>query len=284
MSETGWRAAGPQRFGEATFYTVAALLAFGTYFLVFRLTAEGTVVDDALASARNFIPLALLTVVARGLLLRHVVHRAAVQQLGAHLVLGAAFAGLWYWLLMVMIGVSSGDGMTRFRVEPFFDDPAFAWQMLQGAAVYAMLASIIARRAHEVKAELHPAIDDSARAPASIAPAADKERSLDRYFIRKGEDILPVDVDAIVSIEGADDYAEVQAGTERHLVRLTLAELERSLDADRFIRVHRSRIVNLKRIERAEPAGGGRMLLHMENGAVVQTSRAGTRLLRERVV
>ncbi|MGH1556966.1 LytTR family DNA-binding domain-containing protein [Caulobacter segnis] len=64
-----------------------------------------------------------------------------------------------------------------------------------------------------------------------------------------------------------------------HLVRMTLAQFEKTLDAALFVRVHRSSIVNVDMIERAEPAGGGRMLLHMANGQVVQASRAGSATL-----
>ena len=62
-----------------------------------------------------------------------------------------------------------------------------------------------------------------------------------------------------------------------------MVDSEAALDGDTFIRVHRSRIVNANRILRAEPAGGGRMLLHMENGEIIPASRTGTRLLRDRV-
>jgi two-component system LytT family response regulator len=65
-------------------------------------------------------------------------------------------------------------------------------------------------------------------------------------------------------------------------VRMTLSEFEQSLDPGRFIRVHRSRIVNFERIARAEPAGGGRLLLHMDDGEAIAASRAGSRILRER--
>jgi len=94
----------------------------------------------------------------------------------------------------------------------------------------------------------------------------------------------PVDVDAIVSIAGADDYAEVRTLDGSHLVRLTLAEFEKSLDPALFIRVHRSRIVNVDRIARAEPAGGGRLLLHMEDGEIIGASRTGSKRLKDRVL
>ena len=98
------------------------------------------------------------------------------------------------------------------------------------------------------------------------------------------DEIQPIDVDTIVSISGADDYAEVTTLGGKHLVRMTLAEFEKSLDPSRFIRVHRSRIVNVERIARAEPAGGGRLLLHMQDGEAIAASRTGSRLLRDRVI
>ena len=107
---------------------------------------------------------------------------------------------------------------------------------------------------------------------------------LSRYFIRSRDEIQPIDVDSIVSIAGADDYAEVTTVDGKHLVRMTLAEFEKSLDPARFIRIHRSRIVNVDRISRAEPAGGGRLLLHMEDGEAIPASRTGSRLLRDRVL
>jgi DNA-binding LytR/AlgR family response regulator len=65
---------------------------------------------------------------------------------------------------------------------------------------------------------------------------------------------------------------------------MTLADFENVLGPKSFIRVHRSWIVNVDRIARAEPAGGGRMLLHMENGEMIQCSRTGSRLLKDRVI
>jgi DNA-binding LytR/AlgR family response regulator len=65
---------------------------------------------------------------------------------------------------------------------------------------------------------------------------------------------------------------------------MTLTEFEQTLTSKNFIRVHRSHIVNVDRVAHAEPAGGGRLLLHMEDGELIPASRAGSRLLRERVI
>ncbi|RUL76194.1 LytTR family transcriptional regulator [Dyella choica] len=114
------------------------------------------------------------------------------------------------------------------------------------------------------------------------AARGDSERS--RYFVRIGDELRPIDMDTVVSIGGADDYAEVWTLSGKHLVRMTLTDFTKSLDPARYARVHRSWIVNIHRIARAEPAGGGRLLLHMETGQTISTSRAGARLLRDRVI
>jgi two-component system LytT family response regulator len=61
---------------------------------------------------------------------------------------------------------------------------------------------------------------------------------------------------------------------------MSLGELEARLDPTSFVRVHRSAIINLGRLERTEPAGGGRLLAHMSNGETIQVSRAGAQALR----
>jgi len=69
--------------------------------------------------------------------------------------------------------------------------------------------------------------------------------------------------------------------------RLALSEslgalLER-LDPTRFLRVHRSHAVNLDYVAALEPRDANRLSIRMRDGTVVPASRAGTRLLRERL-
>lgn len=278
MSVEMRRPAAAGRIGDAAFDAVAAALAFFGYFVVFLLVGRSANVPEAaLSSLVNLVPLLAVAAAARALIRRYLIGRPFGRQLAGHVALAAAFAMLWYWLLMVMIGVRSGSSFTEFAVRAFFPGPAVAWQLLQGLTLYALVAAITEMRAQ-------PELPSFVLAPAAAAPAETKEPELSRYFIRRGEDIYPVDVSRIVSIAGADDYAEVATLEGRHLVRTTLAEFEASLDPARFARVHRSRIVNLDRVARAEPAGGGRMLLHMEDGEAIQTSRTGAKLLRGRVI
>jgi hypothetical protein len=248
-------------------------IVFILYALALGVSRDLTLFEAFAGSLANTLPTMLFALAAYRLVVVWLVGRRMAVQIAGHVVLGTAYAAATYWLLMVMLGVIYGVSPIQFTVEPF-PTRASVWQLLENLTVYAVVALLAYLRAR----------------PAPVAlilsnPGADEaERTLSRYFIRSGEDIRPIDVAAIVSIAGADDYAEVATLAGRHLVRMTLAEFEKALDPARFLRVHRSRIVNVERIERAEPAGGGRLLLHMENGEAIPASRAGSRLLRDRVI
>lgn len=249
------------------------LVVFAAYAFVLWVSRDLSLVEAAVGSLANTVPTVLFALVAYRIVGDWLIGRPTGLQIGGHFVLGAAYSVMTYWLLMVALGVVYGDSPVEFNVRPF---PAreSVWQLLQNFTTYGLVAALAYLHARPEPVEL--IIPDT--------PEDESGPALSRYFIRSGDDIRPIDVASIISIAGADDYAEVTMVGGRHLVRMTLAEFERSLDPARFIRVHRSRIVNADRVERAEPAGGGRLLLHMEGGEQITASRAGARLVRDRVI
>lgn len=259
--------------------SVARLALAGTpvVFVVYAITLgvarQLSLTDAIVASLANTFPTMLFALAAYAIVARWLIGRSIAVQAIGHVLLALAYSVLAYWLLLVMLGAAFGASVLHFTVEPF-QARAWIWQLLENVTIYGIVATLAYLRAPPEPATLilaDPGLGEAARSPS-------------RYFIRSGEDFQPIDVDTIVSIAGADDYAELITLGGRHLVRMTLAEFEKALDPVRFIRVHRSRIVNVERIERAEPAGGGRLLLHMEDGEAIPASRAGTRLLRDRVI
>lgn len=102
---------------------------------------------------------------------------------------------------------------------------------------------------------------------------------LSRFFVRHQGTVLPIDTGEIISIQAEDDYSAVHLNGRVHLVYLPLREFVQRLDPDRFVRVHRSTIVNLKKVKRMELLDR-RMLIHMEDGSIVTASRAGAQALR----
>jgi two-component system, LytTR family, response regulator len=265
----------PRRLSDSAFDLLCVAIAYFAYLTVFIVVrSERGVADAALSSLINLLPLILLAPAFRALISHYLVGSTSIRQLIGHLALAPSFALLWYWLIMVLMGVRSEGSFVEFAVRAFFPGPVFAWQLLQGLTVYGLIAALTYLRAQ-------PELPTFVGAP---APSQIREPDFTPYFIRRGDDILPVDIATIVRMAGADDYTELVTAEATHLVRTTLSEFERSLDPAKFVRVHRSHIVSLEWIARAEPSGGGRMLLHMRNGEMVQTSRSGGKLLRERVV
>jgi len=77
------------------------------------------------------------------------------------------------------------------------------------------------------------------------------------YFVAVGE---------IDWIEAFGNYAPLHTGPRTHLIRETMATLERALDARRFARIHRSTIVNLDRIRQMDLWGSGDYMVRLADG------------------
>ncbi|MGH7459737.1 MAG: LytR/AlgR family response regulator transcription factor, partial [Longimicrobiales bacterium] len=104
-------------------------------------------------------------------------------------------------------------------------------------------------------------------------------RHLERVFVQHRGTLMPVRIDDVIHIEAADDYARMHVAGAAYLTRLTLAELEQRLDS-RFIRIHRSHIVNLTCVDYIEPSADRRCVVHLRGGTRLLTSRAGAQRIR----
>lgn len=278
-----------------TFDLLAVAGIFAAYSVTIRLALHLDLRGSLLGGLANTVPVVIFGAIVRRTILRRLVGKPGLIQLLAHLALCAAFVCLSYGLLIVLLGLFNGEQPAGFLVMPF-SPSGMAWQSLENVTTYALIAAVSYLQAQHVPpaaSRLEPMeIDQAAGAlvvrPSTATteedPVAPADTGLSRYFVRIGDELRPIDIDTVVSIGGADDYAEVRTLSGKHLVRVTLAEFVKSLDPAKYVRVHRSWIVNVHRIARAEPAGGGRLLLHMETGQTVSTSRAGAKLLRDRVI
>jgi len=91
--------------------------------------------------------------------------------------------------------------------------------------------------------------------------------------VRARDRIYFVDPDDVQWIESEGDYVALHDGEETHLIRKTMKELEEQLKADRFLRVHRSYIVNTDYVEELRPQDHGTYRLIMAAGTPLKTSR-----------
>ena len=119
-----------------------------------------------------------------------------------------------------------------------------------------------------------PALD------AVLQEAAKRNGPLERILIRDGAKVHVIAASDIDYIEAQDDYVQVSAGGKAWLKSQRLAELEAQLDGARFVRIHRSYIVNLERMSRIEPAGKDSHAAVLQDGRRIPISRSGYQKLR----
>ena len=260
-----------QRAATARFWFAGLGLTALVYLAVFVATREDTPLGHAQAVLRNLTSLALAVAAARAMIARYFLRLTGPALWLAHAALAIAFSLAWFWLLTLAAAILDAGSATRFSVAPYLFGPSAVWQLLQGLFAYVAVAALTVLE-HRPTGGGIIAIDRAAL-------SADR-----RFLLRDGEDIVTISATNIVCITGADDYAELVTTDGTHLVATTLTEFEALFADSRFVRVHRSAIANLDHLMRAEPVGGGRMILRMATGPDLPVSRSGARLLREQAL
>ncbi|WP_224242983.1 LytR/AlgR family response regulator transcription factor [Hyalangium gracile] len=116
---------------------------------------------------------------------------------------------------------------------------------------------------------------DVTPAPASApAPIAAPEPWVRRLAIRDTGRVVFLDVDEIEYIEAADYYVQIHAGGKGYLHRETMQSLEARLDPERFMRIHRSAIVNSRRIRELRSEGRRELIVVLTGGAELRVARS----------
>lgn len=115
-------------------------------------------------------------------------------------------------------------------------------------------------------------LKNAARAPDQFAQ---------RVVVKDGARVHVIAIDKLDYAEAQDDYVSLHSEKKAYLKQQTISSLEASLDPARFVRVHRSFIVNLERVAKIEPYTKDTRLAILSDGAQVPVSRAGYGRLRE---
>ena len=107
---------------------------------------------------------------------------------------------------------------------------------------------------------------------------------LERILLRDGPRIVPLGVGEIERIQADGDYAAVHARGRRFLVNLPLSEFEERLDPQRFVRVHRSHLVNLDHVAALETVDNSQLRVRMKDGEEILASRGASKRLRDAAI
>lgn len=98
---------------------------------------------------------------------------------------------------------------------------------------------------------------------------------LERVLIRTGVQVLVIPAAKIDYLEAQDDYIKISSEGKNYLKQMKLSDLEAMLDAQRFVRVHRSYILNVERLERLELYAKDSRMAILRDGARIPVSRSG---------
>ncbi|MFQ5823068.1 MAG: LytR/AlgR family response regulator transcription factor [bacterium] len=112
----------------------------------------------------------------------------------------------------------------------------------------------------------------------------EERQSVDRFWIRESGCLTPIKTGTIDWIEAMDDYVCLHVGKSKHLVNQTMRELEVKLDENKFMRIHRSTIVNLDRIKELRAVGDGSYQVILKDGTELSLSRGRAKKLREMII
>jgi two-component system, LytTR family, response regulator len=110
---------------------------------------------------------------------------------------------------------------------------------------------------------------------ALVSGARPRQGPLERVLIRDGPQVHVIPVDRIDFVEAQDDYVSFVAEGRSHLKDQTMAAVEASLDPSRFVRIHRSYVVNIERIARVELYAKDSRVAILHDGRKLPVSRAG---------
>lgn len=117
--------------------------------------------------------------------------------------------------------------------------------------------------------------------PADLATAARAPgQHADRIVLRDGSDVHIIPISKLDYAEAQDDYVALASEGKKRLKQQTISSLEQSLDPTRFLRIHRSYILNLDRLKKLEPYGKDTHVAILIDGTRLPVSRSGYSRLR----
>ncbi len=119
------------------------------------------------------------------------------------------------------------------------------------------------------------------RLPTQLSAARPPAARPPRLVVKDGTKIHIIPLEKLDYVQAQDDYVALHSAGKSYLKQQPIAELEAALDPARFVRIHRSAIVNLERLARIEPYGKESRIAILTDGARLPVSRSGYARLME---
>jgi two-component system LytT family response regulator len=158
-----------------------------------------------------------------------------------------------------------------------YDD--YAVRAFEAEALDYLLKPFAEERLHEAigrarqQLTLHKNIISPQRLREFLAHAPSRSGFLERLVIKSAGRVVFLNVEEIDWIEAAANYVRIHTGKESHLMRESIGRMAERLDSSRFVRVHRSVIVNVSKIRELQACNSGEHILILRNGKQLPCSR-----------
>jgi two-component system LytT family response regulator len=175
-----------------------------------------------------------------------------------------------------------------FEVLELIDTPAaiifvtaydqYAMRAFDASAVDYLLKPFSVDRLHKALEKVRGRLGNPAPpiAAAELSAAArPPERKLERVVVKDGTKVHIIPIDRLDYVEAQDDYIALRSEKKNYLKQQTISSIETQLDPKKFVRIHRSYIVNLERIARIEPYTRDSRVAVLSDGTQLPVSRSG---------
>jgi two-component system LytT family response regulator len=143
----------------------------------------------------------------------------------------------------------------------------------------ARFAGAFEQAKHRLKSERGEQM--SARTLALLEELKAQSKYLERLIIKSGGRVFFIKSDDIDWIEAEGKYVRLHVGKDSHLLREAISTLESRLDPKKFLRIHRSHIVNIERIKELEPWFHNEYRVILRDGTKLMMSRSCRKRLGE---
>jgi two-component system, LytTR family, response regulator len=159
----------------------------------------------------------------------------------------------------------------------------YALRAFQIHAVDYLLKPFSPERLAEAMARARERIAAGRAATPKSLVAETQRRFPDRILVRDGGNVHVIPIEALDYAQAQDDYVLLRTSGKNHLKEQTLADLEASLDPRRFVRIHRSFLLNIDRITKVELYAKDSRIAILKDGTKLPVSRSGYARLSERL-
>ena len=153
----------------------------------------------------------------------------------------------------------------------------YAMRAFDAHAVDYLLKPFSAERFEKALDRAKQRLGEKTPDPVELAAAArpPEQQYLQRIVVKDGPAVHVIPVEKLDYAEAQDDYVALKSDKKTYLKQQTISSLETMLDPARFIRIHRSHIVNLERVAKIEAYTKDSKIAVLRDGTQLPVSRAG---------